>query len=57
VPLGEVRRQGISRNIQKLGGVVLSCSTAIVVQHATEAALALDRSVCKGLVSDQEYQE
>jgi hypothetical protein len=29
-----------------MGG--LSCSTAIVIQHATEAALALDRSIAKG---------
>jgi hypothetical protein len=37
-----------SRTIQKPGWVVLSCSTAIVIQHATEAALALDRSIAKG---------
>jgi hypothetical protein len=37
----------VSRNIQKLEWVVLSCSTAIVIQHATEAALALDRSIAK----------
>ena len=52
-PAGGADRRGrlvdpIPGTIQKLGWVVLSCSTAIVIQHATEAALALDRSIAKG---------